>query len=129
MISPNNLADNPMFHRILCPVCSGDELTSKLAIAYGNLKQKRYSDYSSIGVSRETILNVDRCNSCGFVFANPRIKPEHYSRIYNESKALMYKEAAPDNLASLERGPLTRRLIALGSRVVTPASYRRYLQR
>ena len=114
MNSPDSLEQNPLFHRILCPVCSGGDLASTLLIAYGDLKKKKYADYSAIGISRETLLNVDRCNSCGFVFANPRIKPEHYSRIYNESKALMYQEAAPDNLASLERGPLTRRLIALG---------------
>ena len=48
-------------------------------------------DYSILGISNDTALSVKRCLDCGFVFVNPRLKPEFGLRVYNECKQRMYE--------------------------------------
>jgi len=85
------LEENPLFERIPCPICFNKNLQSFFEISYGKLKQKKSLDYEVLGITAETLLTVDRCPNCTFVFANPRIKAEHESLIYNESKKNMYR--------------------------------------
>ena len=81
-----NLDDNPLFERLDCPICGNESLRNYITIPYGDLKQKATLDYSNIGIGSGTKLSVDECPTCGFVFANPRIKRAHESLPYNESK-------------------------------------------
>ena len=67
------LEENPLFERIPCPICFNKNLQSFFEISYGKLKQKKSLDYGVLGITAETLLTVDRCPNCTFVFANPRI--------------------------------------------------------
>ena len=107
-----NLDDNPLFERIACPVCQNTKLRSFFSIPYGGLKQKKSLDYTPIGVGMETILNVEECPSCLFVFANPRIRPEHETLVYNGCKQHYYEnlelvEKTPKHQAEIRRRRLT----------------------
>jgi len=77
---------NHRFRRTACLVCGGRDLRTVLALPYGRLKQKASLDYRPIGVGPETMLGVDRCRDCGFVFANPRLRPEWAATAYGECK-------------------------------------------
>ena len=101
-----------MFERTDCLVCGGSSVRSILAIPYGRLKQKKTLDYSHIGIDTETIMNVDKCNKCGFVYANPRIKVQYEGRIYNESNQGLHAKVAllegtPEYYASLMKRRLS----------------------
>ena len=85
-----DIAQNPLFERTACPVCDSTSLWPAFSIPFGRLKKKS-SDYSGLGIGPDTVLGVDRCEGCGLVFANPRIKLEYYERIYNESKQTAYQ--------------------------------------
>jgi 2-polyprenyl-3-methyl-5-hydroxy-6-metoxy-1,4-benzoquinol methylase len=82
---------NERFELIPCPVCSNQQLKLFMEVTYGDLKQKKSLDYSSIGITADTKLFVKRCKQCGFVFVNPRIKPEYQHMVYNECKKKMYE--------------------------------------
>ncbi len=91
---------NDYFHHIPCPVCDNStHFKSILKIKYGDLKQKKSLDYTAVGITKDTVLSVKRCLQCGFVFVNPRIKPEYQYIIYNESKKKMY-EVKPQLVAA-----------------------------
>ena len=102
------LEENPLFERTDCLVCGNADVDSVLTIPYGRLKQKKSLDYSHIGIDTDTIMNVDRCPRCGFVYANPRIKVEYESKIYNENNQGLHAkmasaEGTPEYQASLTR--------------------------
>jgi len=83
-------AKESYFEKIPCPVCGAIHFRSFIKVRYGQLKQKSSLDYSVIGVGSDTEINVDKCLECGFVFVNPRIKPEYENLVYNEAKSNMY---------------------------------------
>lgn len=82
---------NDRFELIPCSVCGSQVPESYLTVRYGDLKQKRSLDYSTLGITKNTRLFVKRCVECGFVFVNPRIKPRFEHLVYNECKKKMYK--------------------------------------
>jgi len=82
---------NDRFELVPCPVCGSQVFRSFLTVKYGDLKQKKSLDYSSLGITEDTRLFVRRCIECSFVFVNPRIKPEFERIVYNECKEKMYK--------------------------------------
>jgi hypothetical protein len=93
-MKPRAMSDeipNDRFEIIPCPVCGSQVFRPFLTVRYGNLKQKKSLDYSSLGITNDTRLFVKRCIECGFVFVNPRIKPEFERMVYNECKRRMYE--------------------------------------
>lgn len=89
---------NKKFEVIPCSVCGNKQLKPLLNVVYGDLKQKKSLDYSSIGIKADTRLFVKQCEQCGFIFVNPRIKPEYEHIVYNECKKRMY-ELKPELLS------------------------------
>lgn len=82
-----SLDDNPLFQRVPCPACGGRDPRRHFETPFSRFKPKASLDYTSVGIGPETVLGVDRCRSCGLVFVNPRIRPEHAGLIYNQCKA------------------------------------------
>lgn len=94
IMKPNSIRDeipNDRFEIIPCPVCGSHDCRLLLTVKYGDLKQKRSLDYSCLGITNDTKLFVKRCIKCGFVFVNPRIKPEFERIVYNECKKKLYE--------------------------------------
>jgi len=89
-VKPANEIVNDRFELIPCPVCGNRDLRPYFEIAYGQLKQKRSLDYTSLGVTPDTRLYVKSCPRCGLVFVNPRIRPELEDELYNRCKNEMY---------------------------------------
>lgn len=77
---------SPYFRLTDCPLCNSSEKKLRLALTYGDLKQKKSLDYSPIGIDGNSPFQVLECRNCGFVYANPRIRPEFESMVYNECK-------------------------------------------
>jgi len=86
-----DLKDNTCFESVACPVCGSTALSLYYRVPFGRLKQKPSLDYSCLGVDRETQITVSKCEKCRFVFTNPRVKAEYQDKIYNESKAKLYR--------------------------------------
>ena len=85
-MSLRTLADSPLFAQVPCPVCLSDDHASFLSVPFRRMKDKASLDYSVLGIGPDTLLNVDRCKRCGFVFVNPRVKPESAALLYNKCK-------------------------------------------
>lgn len=85
-----NEIPNERFELISCPVCDSQHLKLFFKVRYGDLEQKKSLDYSTLGITKDTMLFVKKCNGCGFVFVNPRIKPEFEHNLYNDCKKNMY---------------------------------------
>ncbi|UCC95518.1 MAG: methyltransferase domain-containing protein [Candidatus Omnitrophota bacterium] len=103
-----DLNSNRYFEYINCPICGNHRLSMHFSVPYGRLKQKKSLDYSLLGIDKETIIKVDKCNRCKFVFVNPRIKKEYEGLLYNESKYNLYKENRKFELNTSENIQFTR---------------------
>ena len=75
------------FEIMPCPVCGSRDVKTQLTLKYGQLKQKKSLNYSLIGVDQDSTFFVEKCIKCKMVYSNPRIKPEHISKVYNECKS------------------------------------------
>lgn len=87
-----SLETNPYFHSIACPVCASQALETYLKVPFSKLKKKHTFNVSPVGINDDTIINIDICKECGFVFVNPRIKPEYENVIYNECSENMSRK-------------------------------------
>ncbi len=87
MMTVTQSLPNARFQFTPCFVCGNEDLSTYLAVRYGDLKQKSSLDYSSLGVTAETAFSVMRCGKCGLVFVSPRLKPEFERAVYNECKS------------------------------------------
>lgn len=90
-------AISPYFQFTDCPLCQSAKKRQRLALTYGDLKQKKGLDYRPIGIDGNSPFQVLECRSCGFVYANPRIRPEFESMVYNECKLNQHNRAAEQN--------------------------------
>lgn len=77
---------SPYFQLTDCPLCGSAEKRVRLAVTYKDLKQKTSLDYGPIGIDGNSPFQVLDCGDCGFVYANPRIRPEYESMVYNDCK-------------------------------------------
>ncbi len=82
------LTENRFFTRINCPVCNSDKLKVRNKVKYNELKQKGSMELESLGISGKTIITVNICSNCKFVFVNPRIKSEYQHLLYNKHKKI-----------------------------------------
>ncbi len=81
---------------ILCPVCKGNKLTTFLSC----------KDYVASG----EIFNLEQCNSCDFVFTNPRPEFNNCGKYYESDKYVSHQDSDKSLVLFLYRWVRNRNL-------------------
>ncbi len=113
-------ADHPFFLWIACPVCRGWAFREILRFTPDEFlgpKRRAYYRLDSLAIDYQTPFSIQKCRSCGYVFVNPRFRPELYDVVYNEAKKGKYdldaqKTSANKKVAAM-RNAATRAHILL----------------
>ena len=94
---------HPSFVWIDCPVCEGRDFSQVLRFSPREFlqgKRREYYNLEPLGIDYDVPFHIQRCKGCGFVFVNPRFRPDLYEVVYNEAKVGKYDLDGTDVFSS-----------------------------
>ena len=69
-----------------------------------------------MGIELNTQFDIVRCENCGFVYINPKLKEEYNKIYYNQGKVKKYEFDKSDNSKSYDKNRILLKLLSLGEK-------------